>query len=228
MNGMRRGALIVIEGVDRSGKSTQCKKLVDSLKAMSVNADLVRFPDRSTHIGGLIDKYLKQKSHLCDEAIHLMFTANRWEKKEEMERLLKQGVTLVVDRYSFSGIVYSSIKKNMKLHWCQEPENGLLRPDLVFLLTLSENEMAKRPNFGDERYENTETQEKVAKAFLDMSREQGDWEVVPADGTIEDVHKVLLERAVKKIAEVERKSIRNLNFKSQSLNGLEEAKNKCI
>jgi dTMP kinase len=117
---------------------------------------------------------------------------------------------------------------DMKLHWCQEPENGLLRPDLVFLLTLSENEMAKRPNFGDERYENTETQEKVAKAFLDMSREQGDWEVVPADGSIEDVHKVLLERAVKKIAEVERKSIRNLNFESQSINGLEDAKNKCI
>jgi dTMP kinase len=89
MNGMRRGALIVIEGVDRSGKSTQCKKLVDSLKAMSVNADLVRFPDRSTHIGGLIDKYLKQKSHLCDEAIHLMFTANRWEKKRRNGKVTK-------------------------------------------------------------------------------------------------------------------------------------------
>lgn len=112
MNGFKRGALIVIEGVDRSGKSTQCRKLVESLKSRNVEAALVTFPDRTTTIGGIIDKYLKQEAHVCDEAIHLLFTANRWEKKSEMEKLLKKGVTLVVDRYSYSGIVYSSIKKS--------------------------------------------------------------------------------------------------------------------
>ncbi|XP_044272771.1 thymidylate kinase [Tribolium madens] len=211
MNGLKRGALIVIEGVDRSGKSTQCKKLVESLKARNVNAALITFPDRTTHIGGLIDKYLKQQTHLCDEAIHLMFTANRWEKKTEMEKLLKQGVTLIVDRYSYSGIVYSSVKKNMSLKWCQDPEKGLLKPDLVLLLVLSEAEVVKRPNYGNEIYETKETQEKVAEAFMDLSRKEK-WEVVSADGSLEQVHKVLLDKVIKKVAEVGGHPLRTLNF----------------
>nr|XP_008196693.1 PREDICTED: thymidylate kinase [Tribolium castaneum] len=213
MNGLKRGALIVVEGVDRSGKSTQCRKLVESLKARNVNAALVTFPDRTTSTGGLIDKYLKQETHLCDEAIHLMFTANRWEKKAEMERLLKQGVTLVVDRYSYSGIVYSSVKKNMSVKWCQEPENGLLKPDLVLLLVLSEAEMVKRPNYGSEIYENREMQEKVAQAFRDLS-EREKWEVVSADGGVEDVHKELLDKVIKKVSQVGTQPLHTLNFSS--------------
>ena len=41
---MRRGALIVLEGCDRSGKSTQCKKLVEALRESGNQAELMRFP----------------------------------------------------------------------------------------------------------------------------------------------------------------------------------------
>lgn len=40
----RRGALIVLEGVDRAGKSTQSRKLVDALCAEGHRAELLRFP----------------------------------------------------------------------------------------------------------------------------------------------------------------------------------------
>lgn len=111
MNGIKRGALIVIEGVDRSGKSTQCKRLVETLLQRQIKAQLITFPDRTTVIGEIIDKYLRHCNNLCDEAIHLLFCANRWEKRNQMEQLLKKGITLIVDRYSYSGIVYSSVKK---------------------------------------------------------------------------------------------------------------------
>ena len=42
----QRGALIVFEGCDRSGKSTQCKKLVDALTNDGIKAKLLRFPGR--------------------------------------------------------------------------------------------------------------------------------------------------------------------------------------
>ena len=42
-----RGALIVFEGCDRSGKSTQCKKLVDALNGDGIKAKLLRFPGRA-------------------------------------------------------------------------------------------------------------------------------------------------------------------------------------
>lgn len=40
----RRGALIVLEGVDRAGKSTQSRRLVEALKATGHQAELLRFP----------------------------------------------------------------------------------------------------------------------------------------------------------------------------------------
>ena len=81
-----RGALIVLEGVDRSGKSTQCQKLVDYLNSTDRPAALMRFPDRTTTIGTMINSYLSNATDIDDGCIHLLFSANRWEKKKEMEK----------------------------------------------------------------------------------------------------------------------------------------------
>jgi dTMP kinase len=42
----RRGALIVLEGCDRSGKSTQCASLVDYLKSKNIKSKLLKFPGK--------------------------------------------------------------------------------------------------------------------------------------------------------------------------------------
>ncbi|XP_054242102.1 thymidylate kinase isoform X3 [Indicator indicator] len=70
----RRGALIVLEGVDRAGKSTQCRRLVEALRAGGHRADLLRFPERTTEIGQLISSYLMKKKDLEDHTIHLLFS----------------------------------------------------------------------------------------------------------------------------------------------------------
>lgn len=44
MASTRRGAFIVLEGLDRSGKSTQCLKLVDNLNKAGLKAKGIRFP----------------------------------------------------------------------------------------------------------------------------------------------------------------------------------------
>lgn len=43
---MVRGALIVFEGCDRSGKTTQCKKLVDALNSENIPASFMNFPGK--------------------------------------------------------------------------------------------------------------------------------------------------------------------------------------
>ena len=43
--------------------------------------ELWSFPDRTTSIGRMIDAYLSSKAELDDAAIHLLFSANRWEKQ---------------------------------------------------------------------------------------------------------------------------------------------------
>ena len=97
MAGRLRGALIVLEGCDRAGKTTQCRKLVAALSEAGFPAKGLHFPgscriilhcsssqspltaDRTTPLGKQIDSYLKQEQQLDDHAIHLLFSANRWE-----------------------------------------------------------------------------------------------------------------------------------------------------
>ena len=76
-----RGAFIVFEGADRAGKSTQCQMLVDHLAAQGVAVERWCFPDRTTAIGKMINSYLTSQSEIDDAAVHLLFSANRWEKR---------------------------------------------------------------------------------------------------------------------------------------------------
>lgn len=76
-----RGALIVLEGLDRCGKTSQCSRLLSSLEKSGHAVESWRFPDRNTGVGQMISSYLANDSHLDDRAIHLLFSANRWEKR---------------------------------------------------------------------------------------------------------------------------------------------------
>lgn len=67
-----------------------------------------------------------------------------------MEKMLSDGFTLIVDRYSYSGVAFSAAK-GMDLEWCKAPEAGLLKPDMVLLLTMTADAISKRGGFGDER-----------------------------------------------------------------------------
>ncbi|MED6135318.1 dTMP kinase [Stylosanthes scabra] len=185
-----RGALVVLEGLDRSGKSSQCSRLVNYLEGQGFSAELWRFPDRNTDVGKMISAYLTNTSQLDDHTIHLLFSANRWEKRSLMETKLKSGTTLIVDRYSYSGVAFSSAK-GLDIEWCKAPEVGLLAPDLVAYLDISPEKASERGGYGGERYEKLEFQKKVAesyKALHDVS-----WKFVDACQPIEDVEKQLQE-----------------------------------
>lgn len=123
---------------------------VKSLVASGRKAKYVNFPDRSTECGGLINSFLTNKKDFNDETIHLLFTLNRWEAKNNMEQMLRDGITLVVDRYAYSGVAFSAAK-GLDLEWCKAPEAGLLKPDMVLLLTMTAAAISKRGGFGDER-----------------------------------------------------------------------------
>nr|CAD7198316.1 unnamed protein product [Timema douglasi] len=250
---MPRGALIVFEGCDRAGKTTQCKKLVDALVQKGFPAKYMNFPavihfcrlinfpnvkqhvlltDRTTPVGKIIDGYLANKTELHDRTIHLLFSANRWECQPMMMSLLNAGTTLIVDRYSFSGIAFSAAKEGMDLKWCQNPETGLPKPDLVFMLNLNTSVMMQRGDFGSERYlpnictlfssnskilfyhlnnEKYEVlgfQEKVRNNFLLL--QDATWRNIDADKSIEDLHQELLKDSLRTIKESKESMLQHL------------------
>ena len=90
--------LIVFEGLDRSGKSTQVKLLHEALNSIGHNAEIWRYPNRTTSIGKLINNYLNKEIEMEDHAVHLLFSANRWETVDKMKDALNNGVNLILDR----------------------------------------------------------------------------------------------------------------------------------
>ncbi|THV78038.1 thymidylate kinase [Aureobasidium pullulans] len=188
---MARGKLIVFEGLDRSGKSTQCERLVSYLTEKGVPVKHRRFPDRTTPIGQMINNYLQGQTEQEDHVIHLLFSANRWEAVPSIEADINAGITVIIDRYYYSGCVYSAAKNNpsLSLSWCRHPEEGLPRPDLCLFLDISAEDAAKRGGWGEERYEKKELQDRVRQLFADMraTDDGSDFVTINAGQSLEQV-----------------------------------------
>ncbi|KAI5084033.1 hypothetical protein GOP47_0000202 [Adiantum capillus-veneris] len=194
----KRGALIVLEGLDRSGKSSQCASLVSFLNKQGISAEAWRFPDRSTAIGSMISSYLSSSADLDDCTVHLLFSANRWEKRSVMEAKLKEGTTLVVDRYSYSGVAFSAAK-GLDLNWCKAPDQGLLAADLVLYLNIPPEVAAARGGYGGERYEKMDFQLEVAKYYKKL--QDSTWQTIDATKSIEEVQEDIKNASLRIIAE---------------------------
>jgi len=139
----------------------------------------------------MIDSYLRSQSELDDRAIHLLFSANRWEAAESMIKELETGTTIICDRYAFSGIAFSAAKalppppssslsspdtnstnpsksistSTLSYEWCRAPDTGLPAPDLVIFLDVSEAVAQARGGYGQERYEKADMQRRVRAVF---------------------------------------------------------------
>lgn len=193
------GLLVVLEGVDRCGKTTQCARLVEQLTRRGVACEAMRFPCRDTAIGKVIDSYLRSATELSDQAVHLLFSANRWEMSAHMRQRLAEGVTLVVDRYTFSGQVFTFAKGGIDMDWCRAPDLGLPEPDLVMFLDLPVEQSKLRGSFGEERYEKEAMQRRVREAFLDLAKanERGVWRVVDASESMDQVERAIWQHVHK-------------------------------
>ncbi|KAI1108786.1 thymidylate kinase-domain-containing protein [Nemania sp. NC0429] len=166
-----RGAFIVFEGMDRAGKTTQAKLLQVRCIESGREVKFMRFPDRTTPIGQMIDSYLKGEAEIEDHVIHLLFTANRWEAAKKIRSELEGGHTVICDRFYHSGIVYSAAKQlpSLSLSWAKAPEIGLPRPDMVLFLDLEESVARSRGGWGGEVYEKGEMQRRVRELFWGLS-----------------------------------------------------------
>ena len=105
-------------------------------------------------VGGLINEYLQSSVQTDDRAIHLLFSANRWEAAPKLADTLTQGTNIICDRYAYSGVAFTSAKcaedrssmsgGELTLDWCMSPDTGLPAPDAVIFLDLDQDEAEKR------------------------------------------------------------------------------------
>lgn len=161
------GKLIVIEGLDGSGKNTQTKLLVDFLSANGKNVEYLSFPDYSSPSSALVKMYLNSEfgsspSDVNAYAAASFFAVDRFASfKKSWEKSYKNGKILICDRYTTSNTFYQMSKLpkrlwNEYLTWLYDYEYnklGLPKPSSVIYLNMpvsvSQNLMEKRYH-GDE------------------------------------------------------------------------------
>jgi dTMP kinase len=166
------GVLIVFEGLDQSGKQTQAELLRDRLKADGRKARLLSFPDYGTSIGEEIARALQGEREYGADVMQLLYIANRYERRPDLERWLDGGLVLVCDRYIASSIAYGEAQ-GLDPAWLGDMQKFLPSPDLTILLDIAPETAVRRKSLDRDRYERDLTmQTRVRESYRRLAGEQ--------------------------------------------------------
>ena len=111
--------LIVLEGLDGAGKSTQVKKLKEYLLDKGVNLRYLHFPRYDAPLyGDLIGKYLRGDlgsiEQVHPQIVALLFALDRMDASVQIKKWLEAGDCVLLDRYVYSNIAYQCSKIMMQ------------------------------------------------------------------------------------------------------------------
>ena len=146
------GLLIAFEGLDQSGKQTQGELLRDHLKEQGRKARLVSFPDYATSIGEEIARALQGEREYGPDVMQLLYIANRYERKPDLQRWLEGGLMLVCDRYTASSVAYGEAQ-GLDPVWLTETQKFLPPAALTILLDIRPETAVHRKAVDRDRYE---------------------------------------------------------------------------
>ncbi len=147
-----RGKLIVFEGLDQSGKQTQAELQRDRLKQAGHKARLVSFPDYGTSIGEELARALQGERDYGPDVMQLLYIANRYERKPDLERWLDGGLMLVCDRYTASSVAYGEAQ-GLDRAWLADMQKFLPTASLTILLDIAPETAVRRKAVDRDRYE---------------------------------------------------------------------------
>jgi dTMP kinase len=184
------GKIITLEGIEKSGKTTQAQMLSHYLsKEKQLNTAHFDLPDYQTDVGQIIFKYLNQAEMPSNpEVLHLLYAANRYEIRDVINFHLNDGYVVIMNRYFQSNIVYGSVN-GLEIRWLYTLDENMPRSDLTIILDVPVQITEKRgTRTAKNRFEDDkEYKERVREAFLTLA-EKEKWKVIDAARSKEDIH----------------------------------------
>src|SRR5690349_707104 len=100
------GYIIAFEGLDQSGKQTQSELLTAYLRGLGRHVRTTSFPEYTTPIGQEIGRALAGEREYGADVMQLLYVANRYERKADLQQWIGDGTIVVSDRYTASSIAY--------------------------------------------------------------------------------------------------------------------------
>lgn len=193
------GHLIAFEGLDQSGKQTQAELLRDQLKQDGHEARLVSFPDYGTSIGEEIARALQGEREYGPEVMQLLYIANRYERKPDLQRWLDGGLILVCDRYVASGIAYGEAQ-GLDRAWLTELQKFLPAASLTIMLDIAPEAAVRRKALDRDRYErDLAMQARVRRSYQSQASSEG-WVVLDGERSKEAIAADVLNAVASRLA----------------------------
>lgn len=213
---MNKGKLIVLEGIDGSGKATQSALLEKKLKAEGKEVMHISFPDYDSDSSALVKMYLagqfgKDPGDVNPYAASLFYAVDRFASyRTKWKDFYEKGGIVIADRYTTSNMVHQMTKyeeeKERKdfLTWLEKTEYEELelpRPDLVILLdiplSISENlvkERAKQGGTMDIHEQHLDYLKKCHDAYQELVTMYG-WQKIACakDGSLRSMEDIAAE-----------------------------------
>ena len=217
------GKLVVIEGLDGSGKSTQLDLLYENLKKHGIECRAVSFPDYDNPSSTLVKMYLNgnfgtNPNDVNAYAASVFYTVDRYASyKAKWGEYYKNGGTVVSGRYTTSNAVHQASKLSEDkwedfLSWLYDFEYnkiGIPKPDKVIFLDMpvevSQELLTKRYEGDNSKKDihesDTEYLDRCRKAAVFTAKYSG-WEIIPCADygearSIEDIANDVLNSVLK-------------------------------
>ena len=193
------GYLIAFEGLDQSGKQTQAELLRDRLKQEGRKARLMSFPDYGTSIGEEIARALAGEREYGADVMQLLYVANRYERKPDLERWLDGGLILVCDRYVASSVAYGEAT-GLDPVWLTDMQKLLPSAALTIMLDIAPETAVRRKAVDRDRYErDLALQVRVRESYRRQAAEYG-WVVLDGERPKNDIAVDVISAATSQLA----------------------------
>lgn len=180
---IERGKFIVLEGIDRSGKSTQAALLHAKIK----DSILISFPNLENKTGKLI-KELEETRTDNAELYAATFSLNRLEEQEKIRTALYAGKTVICDRYIASGLAYA---RASGIHDTARYEYALINPDITIYIELYPEIARFRAEYGLGVNEDLEFQQKVFDEYAKL-KDRMQFFIIGGNKDIKSIHEEII------------------------------------
>jgi dTMP kinase len=193
------GHIIAFEGLDQSGKQTQAEMLRDRLKQQGHKSRLVSFPDYGTSIGEELARALQGEREYTPDVMQLLYVANRYERKADLQRWLDGALILVCDRYTASSVAYGEAQ-GLDPVWLTGMQKFLPAASVTILLDIAPDTAVQRKAVDRDRYERDLAMLARVRESYARQAAAGGWVVIDGEQTKERIADAVFTAATSRLA----------------------------
>ncbi|MFH0906601.1 MAG: deoxynucleoside kinase [archaeon] len=221
-----KGKLIVIDGTDGSGKTTQFELLKKAIVSKGYQIESMHFPQNGHKSAGLVEEYLSGKYGNANEVdpytASVFYAVDRYDASFKIRDWLSSGKLVLLDRYiqanmgHQSGKIKNKISRDKYLDWLYNLEFNIFnipKPDLVIILSVDPKksislikERNKKDGLKKDRdiHENLEHIKQAYEGYI-FSAKKYNWKIINCVDklgnlrTIEDISKEVYDIVIKEL-----------------------------